>query len=508
MCIRSQGPNQSSASPGGPVRLGRVAFVAVLVMILGVVLSLSVGLGRGLADPGLRFGVLGSRCDSEQASVLQEAGVTMAEVRVDWQQFEPAPGVFSDAYRAQLEQVLARCRTAGLTVALTPGFNYAPGWVARLPGGAYRDQYGDTGPEQVPNLIFSVAARQAATDYVAKLATLLRPDTVSVIRLGTGESGELGFPGRPSGQRGNSFWAFDAAAQTGTGLAAGATASPLPGWVPGAASWNGRPVSPAEVRTWFQWYAQSAVQGVSWQIELFRQQGFQADFHLPLAGRGVLPGDLDAAVADYLGGAGDRDGSLERGLYYPQQLKSIAAAYARDRRAGQGSVVADVTGLDDATAVAARNLSPAQDSCQPGDAQSDLLTKPDVVQWSSFRWTVANARQAGLFVVGENPGSPDAPGTGGDATSDPLEAQVVHAPRYAKECGLAVLMWAFEEDFFHGDGQHLLDAFADQVRSFTLTEGDDGRSRAWFPNSSGELPCSTMTTTVHHRGGGRSGPLC
>ena len=51
---------------------------------------------------------------------------------------------------------------------------------------------------------------------------------------------------------------------------------------------------------------------------------------MPLAGRGVLPADLAEATAAALDGTADRDGSLERGLFYPDQLRAVAAATRDD----------------------------------------------------------------------------------------------------------------------------------------------------------------------------------
>jgi hypothetical protein len=87
----------------------------------------------------------------------------------------------------------------------------------------------------------------------------------------------------------------------------------------------------------------------------------------------------------------------------------------------------------------------------------------DVDTWSATRWTVANARAAGLRVMGENPGPPTTPGTGADASSDGPAAQLVYAPRYARQCGLEILMWAFEDDLFADDSEVSVDDLARAV---------------------------------------------
>ena len=57
-------------------------------------------------------------------------------------------------------------------------------------------------------------------------------------------------------------------------------------------------------------------------------------------------------------------------------------------------------------------------------------------------------------MIGENPGSPRAPGTGGNTETDDIREQMKHAPRYAVDCGLTTFLWAFEDDFF-GDPRQM-----------------------------------------------------
>ncbi len=427
-------------------------------------------------DDGLEFGVLGSRCDADRVEALRDAGVRYAEVGLSWAAFEPVPGGFDEGYAAFVRRHLDTCERAGIGVVLTLGLHSAPGWVAELPGGAYVDQHGDAGPEEVPNVVFSTAVRDAVADYLAELDRAVGLDRAVAIRVGTGVNGELGYPGTDRAGR-NPFWAFDAAAQRGEGLADGAEVSPMPGWTPGSATWNGSPVGTDQVRAWFRWYSRSVADAVVWVVRTLREQGFEGDVHLPLAGRGALPADLEAALAARLDGTADRDGSLEGGLFYPEQLRHIAESLRRSERDGWGTVYADSSSVDDATAVTARQLDPPQDSCRPEDADRDLLVEPGVEQWSSVRWTVANARRAGLDVIGENPGSPDTPRTGGNELTDSSAEQMEYAPRYAQECGMAVLFWAFEDDLF-GDrpGAGIAD-YARRIEALTTGGRRPGRVR-------------------------------
>jgi hypothetical protein len=438
---------RSARGAVGPGVVGRrVAALGVAVLVgAGLVACTTAAGGAGHGGGGAgapAVGVLGGSCDADRAAALRGAGVRLVELGAEWSRFEPAPGRVDRAYVDELRARVARCADAGLDVVLTPGLHRAPAWVVALPDGAYRDQYGNTNPAAVPNFVFSATVRDAAARYLDRFAAEIPLDGFAAIRVGTSEAGELGYPSRELGTGGNSFWAFDDAALTGDGLAAGSTPNPLPGWVPGARAVDGRPVTDAEVGAWFDWYADAAARTAVWGIDLLRARGYAGPVHLPLAGRGVLPADLRAATAAALDGTADRDGSLERGLYYPRQLPAIAAA----TRGDPGGVVADATGVGDATAVAARRRDPPQDSCRPGDTA--LLADAPVDTWSATRWTVATARAAGLRVVGENPGDPATPGTGGDASSDGPAGQLVHAPRYARECGLEALLWAFEDDLF------------------------------------------------------------
>jgi hypothetical protein len=463
-------------SPGD--RRRRRGFAALLVLALvAVAVGGALFASRQTEDDvtqedvsDLAFGVLGSQCAPDRMTALSDAGVRYAEVGLDWEAFEPVPGEYDEGYAAFLRDRLDVCDRAGIGVVFTLGLHSAPGWIANLPGGSYVSQHGDLGPREVPNVVFSAAVRDAVGDYLTALGGAVGLDRAAAIRVGTGVNGELGYPGPEIVSGPNPFWAFDDAAQEGVGLAEEATATPMPGWTPGSPVWDGAEVSTEQVREWFRWYSRSVAGAVVWVVRALRERGYAGDIHFPLAGRGALPGDLEQALAARLDGTADRDGSLEGGLFYPEQLPYIAESLARTERDGWGELLADSSSVDDATAVTARQLDPPQDSCRPGDAERDLLTEPRVERWSSVRWTVANARRAGLGVMGENPGSPDTPRTGGNELTDSSAEQMVHAPRYARECGMSLFMWAFEDDLF-GDrpGAGVAD-YAQQIRAARTSE--------------------------------------
>ncbi|STX15494.1 Uncharacterised protein [Kocuria rosea] len=401
-------------------------------------------------DPGIQFGVLGSTCAPERVNALKRTGVDLAQVDVLWDRLEPVPGRVDHGYAAELATTIETCRDSGIEVILGLGLQYAPDWVSRLPNGEYLDQTGNVNPTRVPNVVFSPEVREAFTNHAIRVLGLLPEGSVHAIRLGTSEAGELGYPGAGEDGMGpeTGFWAFNETARTGAGLPPGINQGPLPGWKPGDRTWRGHDLTADQVANWFRWYSEAATEAVLWQADMLRDVGYVGNFHVPLAGRGTLPRDLRQALASELDGTGDRDGSLERGLYYPEQLQALKDGI------GTGDLVADITALDDATAVQARIRQPGADTCNPDDQEIDLIADTDVDRWSAARWTIANARKAGLDVIGENPGSPYASGTGGAAESDDLQNQMVHAPRYAAECGLSAFLWAFEDDLF-GDPQKL-----------------------------------------------------
>ena len=190
---------------------------------------------------------------------------------------------------------------------------------------------------------------------------------------------------------------------------------------------------------------------VAWQVGRLRELGFRGAVHVPVAGRGILPADRAAAVDGLLDGRADADGALERGLDYPSQFPVLA---------GLHGVVVDFTGLDDAQAVTARGLG--QDRCLPNDTD-DLLDRPDTSAWPGQRWASALARVNNLAVVGENPGLPDAPHTGGDPASDSSAQQLQRAPDFARECGMTEFYWAFEDDLFTPGSGVDLDTYAKRI---------------------------------------------
>jgi hypothetical protein len=393
-------------------------------------------------------GVLGSSCDPARAAAEAAAGIRAVVVDVGWDRYEPSPGAVDAAYVEDMSARIATCERAGLRVILGPGLQYPPAWVLDLPDGSYRDQRGDTPSPRVANLVFSAAVRAAAAAYLARLATDLDLSRFRAVRIGTTATGELGYPGPNPGGDGDAFWAYDAAGQTGVGLAGGAARSPMPGWVPGQATWDGAPVTADRAGAWWAWYRDALSEALAWQVATLRGLGFGGEIHVPVAGRGVRTDGLAAALRNRLVPADLPEGSLERALDYPTQFAALADLDRTDRAAGHGGILVDFTGLDDVSAVRARATAPALDSCHPNDVAALARADPAAAAWPAQRWTIAQAKRAGLAVVAENPGPPTAANTGGEPDSDPIATQMRNAPKAAAECGATLFLWAFEDVLF------------------------------------------------------------
>ncbi|MFK0040897.1 hypothetical protein ACIQTW_13770 [Paenarthrobacter sp. NPDC090517] len=401
----------------------------------------------------MTFGVLGSTCAPERVAALQDAGVSALELPLAWDRYEPVAGRVDAEYVAVVRSQVDGCRDAGMGMVLSPGLQYPPGWVRDLSGGQLRGSLGGTPRHSGAELIFSAKVRNAAQKYLAHVATDLGFEGMTAIRAGTDAGGELGYPGPGDGGNEREFWAFGDAPQHGIGLAEGVAPAPMPGWVPGTRSWNGKPVTGEQVQRWWDWYAGSAVDAVVWQVRELRKLGYQGRVHVPVAGRGVLPTDKAEAINGHLDGRANPDGAQERGLDYLEQFTVLSTLSGVD---------VDFTGLDDVSDVKARAAVPRQDQCLPTDNES--VMQEDVASWSSHRYTSALARRAGLGLVGENPGPPDAPFTGGSPLSDSLAEQLQTAPRYAKECGMTMFLFGFEENLFEQDSNVTLKDYKEVIQ--------------------------------------------
>ena len=178
----------------------------------------------------------------------------MAMFEYNWASFEPSPGVFSASYLATMKSELAAYQAAGMKVTLGLGLQNAPSWVLALANGNYIDQTGAQSTEA--NFVFSAAVRTAAAAYLKQVAADIPLSNFYAIRLASGGDGEMLYPG------GGTYWAFDSAALTGTGLAAGMTRNPDPNWKPGTTG-----LTQAQIGAWVNWYVGGLDNVTNWQMQ-------------------------------------------------------------------------------------------------------------------------------------------------------------------------------------------------------------------------------------------------
>ena len=130
--------------------------------------------------------------------------------------------------------------------------------------------------------MFSQAVRSAAASYLSLVAAAIPLSNFWAIRLTSGGDGEMLYPG------GGTYWAFDQAALTGNGLAAGMTPNPDPSWKPGTAG-----LTQAQISTWVNWYIGGLDNVTNWQMQTLSKLGFTGYYETVTPGSGTRPGCPD-----------------------------------------------------------------------------------------------------------------------------------------------------------------------------------------------------------------------
>jgi hypothetical protein len=350
--------------------------------------------------------------DPSRSAQEYAAGVRVVELELGWDNYEPQDGVFNGTYVSQMRQRLATMRAAGLKVVLGAGLQYPPSWAYSYPNSRYVNQFGGTSREL--NLTFNATLRAKAQQYLARLQADFDLNSFWAVRVGAGGNGETLYPAdNGDGINTNAYWAFDPTAQA---------SSPFPGWEPGQTTYAGRSFTTTDVRTWYDWYVGSLVNGVDWQLTTYRNLGFTGFLQVLLPGQGTRPLDYEKAIAGYLNGAGDGNRTMSRGAAWDRVIAKI-----HDKR----NVVAYVSSLADG--------SGSDDVCESTDA-SVALTAPEIGLWSAARWVSYLANQYGLPKNGENPGPSD--------TNSYGTTMLGQAVAQMKACGFQGLMWAHDPDLY------------------------------------------------------------
>ena len=351
-------------------------------------------------------------------TVAAEAGssdVSVAMFEFDWASFEPSPGVFSSSYPATMESYLQAYQAAGMKVTLGLGLEDPPSWVFSLPDATYVNQYGDQSNEA--NFVFSAAVRQAAAGYLTQIASDIPLSNFWAIRLTSGGDPEMLYPG------GGAYWAFDNAALTGNGLAAGMTAQPRPELDPR----QPRPEPGPDRRVG----------------QLVRRRPRRRD---QLA-------DADPARPGLQRLLRDRHPRLR----HPPGRPGLEEMFnlPNDGTTGMGAVwdryyamLPDKTNVIAYISSVADN-SGGNDDCRPGDS-SIPLTSPAMDSWSATRWISAIAHQNGLLVGGENPGYGIPVSLDFDYLNTSSSGMMADAVGQAQSCGFQVFYWAHDVHLWDG----------------------------------------------------------
>jgi hypothetical protein len=265
--------------------------------------------------------------------------------------------------------------------------------------------------------------RTAATAYINDVVSTLCG--ISSYRIGLSASGEMLYPEAPADQ----WWAYTASAQGEDpgDLPDGVTQSPMPGWAPGDADWNGDPVTDAGIQGWYDWYLSALTNAHRWEIETFRQAGFAGTLEYVMPGLGALPDVYQARLAAGLVDESyDPAHTMNTGAVWWQVLPDLPTTNA----------VVDISSVDDTSG------DPEGNACQTSDASVPLTDGTNAFDtWSDTRYLSYLAGQAGIPTIGENPGQP----------ADMSPSALSDIMSLVRSCGLTGLQYAFD-DALNGEG--------------------------------------------------------
>ena len=404
---------KKTAGASGRLR-GGVAMAGAAVLVLSLAFSTASAADTSAPQTGsILFGTL----DTQPGTAAVEAGsdVSVAMFEFDWASFEPAQGVFNASYAATMERYLQAYQAAGMKVTLGLGLEDPPSWVFSLPDATYVNQYGAQSNEA--NFVFSAAVRQAAAGYLNQIAADIPLSNFWAIRLTSGGDPEMLYPG------GGTYWAFDNAALTGNGLAAGMTPNPDPNWTPGAPG-----LSQGQIDAWVNWYVGGLDNVTNWQMQTLTGLGFNGYYETVTPGSGTRP---DSLAQDELFNLADF-GTTGMGAVWDRYYAMLP---------DKTNVIAYISSVAD--------NSGGNDDCQPSDT-STPLSSPVMDSWSATRWISAIAHQNGLMVGGENPGYGMPAMFDFDYRNTSSGGMMADALRQAQSCGFQVFYWAHDVHLWDG----------------------------------------------------------
>jgi hypothetical protein len=386
--------------------------VAVVLVLGGVALTVSLNV-RAAPAPGPLWGTLDTKTST--ATTEDKAGVTMAMFELAWDSFEPHRGYVSPSYLATMKSELAAYAAAGQRVTLGLGMENTPSWVLNLANSTYTDQKGSVSTEA--DFVFSQAVRTAAAQYLSLVAANLPMSSFWAIRLNSGGDGEMLYPGN------GTYWAFNNAALTGSGLASGMTRNPDPTWKPGTAG-----LTQAQLDQWVNWYIGGLDSVTNWEMQTLSGLGFTGYYETVTPGSGTRPSGLTQTEKHNL----SNDGTTGVGAVWDRYYAMLP---------NKTNVIAYISSVAD--------QSGGNDSCQTSDT-SLALTSTTMDAWSATRWIIRIAAANGLMTGGENPGYGLPASLESFYTDTTSTGMMASAIREARSCNFKVFYWAHDLHLWDG----------------------------------------------------------
>lgn len=264
------------------------------------------------------FGVIGSYI-SQDVSHLEDAfrrGIRVWRICVPWDLYEPVEGFFDPEYVRKTEAYMRKITEAGLNVEVQLSFQNPPPWVFTYPGSRFRNQFGDewiqepSSGKNTANAVFNPHIRRIQSNTMEAFFRDFGTDFWTV-DLSIGIYGEVSYPEADFRGEINSYWAFDEHAQAWC---------PVPGWIPGEASENN-----SSARIFANWYLDSMIDYVRWQIEEIRKH-YSGRINCLFGGWGLRADWLEDAIASDLSGSTFAEYPAElvqRGLDFRRLIESI-----------------------------------------------------------------------------------------------------------------------------------------------------------------------------------------
>lgn len=298
-------------------------FIPTIFILVVLIQSLIVpSRARAVITQPYLFGTLQS--DPSHAATQVAAGITVVELGINWDQFEPQEGVLNQAYITQQKAKISSFKTAGAQIVLDLGIQYTPSWVLQYPNSYYVNQFGDQfrptdSGKKIANMVFNQTLRDKQAKYMQSVFAQLGTDFYAV-RLGGGWYGEVNYPDASYNGHTNAYWGYDLNA-LGALNNRPVTIPPMPNaqWVVGSNSTNHQ-----EARNFIEWYLNSLKDYHDWQIHTVRQY-YSGKLTMMYPSWGIRPGELESAIQNDLQGttSPEINGEVQRGFDFARFVQGI-----------------------------------------------------------------------------------------------------------------------------------------------------------------------------------------